>query len=186
MSLMRRRYAQMHTKKARGRILDDFCVITGLSRKHSIKVLGAKKGQSRRRGCPSGDTKVGTALWVRLWRLSDMLCSKLLVVAIPELLRNLVIYKDLDPIATVDVSKISAATIDRRLRPYKASIKDLNRRRRSCLEAHRREIPLKIDIWPSEGPDRPEYLEIDTVAHCGGSMVGSFVWTLMSRRTNAR
>jgi hypothetical protein len=114
MSLMRRRYAQMHTKKARGRILDDFCAITGFSRKHSIKVLSAKKGQSRRRGCPPGGTKVGTALLVRLWRLSDMLCGKLLVVAIPELLRSLAKHDDLDPPAVTEVSKISTATIDRR------------------------------------------------------------------------
>ena len=115
-----------------------------------------------------------------------MLCGKLLAVAIPELLRSLARYEDLDPLAAAEVNKISAATIDRRLRPYKASIKDLNRRRRSCLEAHRREIPLKIDIWPSEVPDRPGYLEIDTVAHCGGPMARSFVWTLTttSRRTN--
>lgn len=73
---------------------------------------------------------------------------------------------------------MSAATIDRRLRPFKASSLRHGRRRQSSLEAHRRELPLKIDTWPAKGPECPGYIEIDTAAHCGGSMTGSFVWTL--------
>jgi len=34
--VMRRRYAVMRTKRARGRVLDEFCGMTGLTRKHAI------------------------------------------------------------------------------------------------------------------------------------------------------
>ena len=37
--LMRRRYGVMETKRAKGKVLDEFCETTGLERKHSIKVL---------------------------------------------------------------------------------------------------------------------------------------------------
>lgn len=53
-----------------------------------------------------------------------MLCGKLLVMAMPVLLRSLARYEELEPLAADEIS-----------------IKDLNRRRRSSLEAHRREIP---------------------------------------------
>ena len=73
---------------------------------------------------------------------------------------------------------MSAATIDRRLRKVKSACPGgRGRRRRSSLEEHRREVPLKVDVWP-DCPDEPGYVEVDTVAHCGGSMAGSFVWTL--------
>ena len=36
---MRERYRAMKTKRAKGRLLDDFCEITRLERKHAIKVL---------------------------------------------------------------------------------------------------------------------------------------------------
>ena len=178
LSIMRRRYAHMRTKKARGRVLDDFCALTGLSRKHSIQTLSPQKLQSKRRGCPSGGTPEGTGLLIHLWELSDMLCSKLLVVVIPELLRSMRHHQPVCDRAAAEVLKMSAATIDRRLRPIKAADPRRSKRRRSSLDEHRRAIPLKIDVWPQEGPDRPGYLEVDTVAHCGGSMAGSFAWTL--------
>ncbi len=35
-----------------------------------------------------------------------------------------------------------------------------------------------MDVWPEAYPKEPGYVEVDTVAHCGGSMAGSFVWTV--------
>jgi hypothetical protein len=80
---------------------------------------------------------------------------------------------------------MSAATVDRRLRKAKAACPGRGRRRRSSLEEHRREIPLKVDVWPEAYPKEPGYVEVDTVAHCGGPMAGSFAWTVtMSKRLN--
>jgi hypothetical protein len=36
-------------------------------------------------------------------------------------------------------------------------------------------IPIKTEQWDEK---RPGYIEADTVAHCGGSLAGSFVYTL--------
>lgn len=179
LGIMRRRYAAVRRKKGRGHVLDEFCGMTGLSRKHAIKELSPKKKPAGRRGCPSGGTREGAALLARLWRLSDMMCGKLLKAVLPELLASLGRREAVPAEVCREVLRMSAATIDRRLRGAKAACPAVRgRRRRSSLEEHRREIPLKADVWPESYPKRPGYVEVDTVAHCGGSMAGSFAWTL--------
>ena len=176
--IMRRRYAATRRKKGRGLVLDEFCEVTGLTRKHAIKALSPKKCPAGRRGCPSGGTPEGTALLTRLWKVSDMMCGKLLKAILPELLASLRRREAVPEEAGREVLGMSAATVDRRLRKVKAESPGRGRRRRSSLEEHRREIPLKVDVWPESYPKEPGYVEVDTVAHCGGSMAGSFVWTV--------
>ena len=176
--VMRRRYAAMHTKKARGRVLDDFCGMRELTRKHAIKVLSAKRNPPSRRGCPPGGTREGLALLNQLWKLSDMMCGKLLHAVMGCYLESLRKRKTIPDTVCEEVLRMSAATIDRRLRGVKAACGPRRRRRCSSLDEHRREIPLKVDVWPEAYPKTPGYIEVDTVAHCGGNMAGSFVWTL--------
>ena len=44
------RYGAMTGKRAKGRVLDEFCVTTGMERKHAIKVLRAPGDPPERRG----------------------------------------------------------------------------------------------------------------------------------------
>ena len=44
------RYRAMIGKRAKGRVLDEFCATTGLERKHAIKVLRAPGDPAERRG----------------------------------------------------------------------------------------------------------------------------------------
>lgn len=62
LSVTRRRYALMRTKRARGRLLDEFCSTTGFSMKYAIKALSASRRVQARRGCPPGGTKEGLEL----------------------------------------------------------------------------------------------------------------------------
>jgi len=178
LGIMRRRYEAVRRKKGRGHVLDEFCGMTGFSRKHAIKALSPKRVPSGRRGCPPGGTREGTALLTRLWRLSDMMCGKLLKAILPELLASVGRREAVPEAVRLEVLRMSAATVDRRLRKAKAAVPGRGRSRRSSLEEHRREIPLKVDVWPEAYPKEPGYVEVDTVAHCGGSMAGSFAWTL--------
>ena len=51
--LARRRYAELTTRRERGAFLDQFCEMTGLSRKHAIRMLSPKAPKpSRKRGRP--------------------------------------------------------------------------------------------------------------------------------------
>ena len=43
LAIHRHQYAQVRTKKAKGRRLDEYCELTGHSRKHAIKALSPKK-----------------------------------------------------------------------------------------------------------------------------------------------
>jgi hypothetical protein len=178
LSVHRRQYAHLRTKKAKGRILDAYCELAGHSRKHAIKALSPKKPPSRRRGCPPGGTREGTDLLVKLWRLSDMLCGKLLRVVIPAYLESLGRHERVSAAACDEVLGMSASTMDRRLRAAKVRSGGNRHRRQSSLAQHRRDVPLKIDTWPEAYPKEPGWIEADTVAHCGGSMLGSFIWTL--------
>lgn len=178
LSVTRRRYAMMRTKKARGRLLDDFCATTGFSRKHAIKALSPRRRAPGRRGCPAGGTREGLEPLVRLWKLSDMMCGKLLKAVIGLYLESIRKREDLPERVCAEVLGMSASTIDRRLRAVRAKSGCGKRRRRESLDMHRREIPLKVESWPEAYPADPGWIEADTVAHCGGSMAGSFIWTL--------
>jgi len=74
------------------------------------------------------------------------------------------------------VCALSPATIDRWLAPYK----DENRARRGLSGTKpgtllKHQIPIKVDHWDVT---QPGFLEADTVAHCGNSLAGNFVWSI--------
>ena len=80
------RYARS-TRKDRGRILDEFEALTGLHRKHAMRLLrGGTRGEQsgRRLGRRVYDDAVREAL-VMLWEASDRVCGKRLRPLIPIL-----------------------------------------------------------------------------------------------------
>ena len=109
----------------------------------------------------------------RIWLASDQMCSKKLVAAIPLWLP---FYdKKLSGETTAKLSTISAATIDRLL----AAIRIQNRPKGFCTTKPgsllRNQIPIRTHNWDISGPG---FMEADTVAHCGNSMAGDFIWSL--------
>ena len=75
--LMRKRYGMMKTKRAKGKILDEFCENTGLERKHVIKVLRSTSEPLRSAGRQSEYSDAVEGL-KSIWLLFDQPCSKLL------------------------------------------------------------------------------------------------------------
>ena len=70
---------------------------------------------------------------------------------------------------------ISRATIDRVLKPTRAQHKLKGRcttKPSSLLKQH---IPIQLGSFDVE---KPGYLEADTVAHCGDTVAGKFVWSV--------
>ena len=69
---------------------------------------------------------------------------------------------------------MSAATIDRLLASSRVKCKrGLNGTKPGkILKKH---IPIKTDQWDE---DKPGFLEAATVAYCGTSLAGNFVWSL--------
>lgn len=71
--------------------------------------------------------------------------------------------------------KVSAATIDRLLSPTRVKLgkRGLSGTKPGTLLKHH--IPIQTGFWD---PGKPGFIEADTVAHCGGSLAGDFVWGL--------
>ena len=170
----------MRRKKEKGKILDEFVQVTGYHRKAAIRLLrrggsdqpGKRRGRRRR----YGDEAVEALCQV--WEASDRLCSKRLQPFIGELVRVMRRHGELAVTARVEdeLSPMSASTIDRRLRPWRR----LGRRHPlsttkpgSLLKSS---IPIRtLADWSEE---RPGFLEMDLVAHCGESTEGFYLTTL--------
>jgi hypothetical protein len=79
LAVSRRRYAEIKGKKESGAFLDEFCAVTGLSRKHAIATLnGRARHVGKRRGHPRRFSTEAAKLLARVWKLAGMPCGKLL------------------------------------------------------------------------------------------------------------
>ena len=163
-------------RRFKSKILDEFCSVCGYARKYAIGLLSRKPGcKSKRRGPRRHyDAQVLEPLKV-IWLQSEQMCSKRLKAALPVWLP---FYehkhvKLAEPIRK-KLLRISPATIDRLLKKTRARYpgKGLCGTRPGKLL--KVQIPIRTD---NHDIDRPGFLEADTVAHCGTSMAGSFIWS---------
>lgn len=173
---LRDRYGRRN-KEGKGRLLDDLCEEYGYSRKHVIKLLRVQEPRLRvvRRVKGSGYEPIVEVL-ERVWRAAEQPCGKRLVAALPLWMpyyaRH---YGRLLPSQQRQMGAVSAATADRLLAPAKAGQRHgLSGTRPGSLL--RQQIPIQGEVWDEK---RPGFLEADSVAHCGGSMAGEFIWSLV-------
>ena len=106
------------------------------------------------------------------------MCGKrlkaLLPILVPALERQG--HLCLDPRVREQLMGVSAAMIDRRLAEA-PSVTAGQRRRRASRTRLRSSVPVRtFHDW--QDPE-PGFVEAALVAHCGGSMAGSFVWSLV-------
>jgi len=175
---IRSRYRRAR-KKVKVGILDEFCAVCGYHRKYAIRLLNqpVKTGKKRPTGPKPiyASPELLTAL-KRIWFASDQMCSKKLKAAIPLWLPFYeTVYKALSPETQDKLLSISAATIDRVLKPVRVAYgrKGLSGTRPGSLLKN--QIPIRTDFWDVT---QPGFMEADTVAHCGNSLAGDFVWSL--------
>jgi hypothetical protein len=174
--IFRERYRRAK-KKSRGKILDEVTGRLEVGRRQARRLLNRRQvgrpGNPERRGRPGKyqDREfIGELRFV--WKKTRYMCSRHLKAAMPTWLPF--IEKDgrrfRDDIR-VRLLSISAPTIDRLLKPYKA-LKGLPLTRSGGF---REEIPIQENIWDEK---RPGFLEADTVGHCGGSTMGEYLNSL--------
>ena len=165
-------------RRYKSKILNEFCYLTGHDRKHAIKLMRCKTGI--RRNAPGRKKIYGEEVVKPLhdiWVLAEYPCSKLLAAMLPEWLGY---YEDQTAPCRNDVRQkilnISSSQIDRLLKPCR--VKRPKWQRRGCKPGSllRQQIPIRTGPWDAQ--TKPGYMEIDTVAHCGGAMAGSFIWSL--------
>jgi hypothetical protein len=114
-----------------------------------------------------------------LWEAADRICGKRLRVLLPVLIEAMQRHGHLklDPVVKGRLLAISAATIDRLLRPQREATGRVRRRRWGAGSAVRQSVPVRT--FADWGDPAPGYLECDLVEHCGGvKNGGNFVHTL--------
>jgi hypothetical protein len=112
----------------------------------------------------------------RIWFASGQMCSKKLKAAIPLWVEHYgSIYEVLSEKTKQQLISISAPSIDRVLKPVKFQYphKGLSGTKPGSLL--KTQIPIKTDHWDVT---QPGFIEADTVAHCGTTLAGNFIWSL--------
>jgi hypothetical protein len=176
------RYRQSN-RPDKGRILNEFVAITGLSRKHAMRALRQglpATANGARPGRRIYDDAVCEALIV-IWEASDRICGKRLKVLTPVLVEATERHGHLQlaPEVRARLLNMSAATIDRVLRTVRPQTTGERSRRRSVPSLSvRRSIPVRTFTDGDNPP--PGFVEADLVAHGGPSASGSFIQTLVA------
>lgn len=165
----------------KAKILDEFCAVCSYHRKHAIRSLGAPfrriKPKAKKRGSKSIYNKdyIVKPL-VKIWLATNQMCSKKLKAALPLWLP---FYEGehgkLTDEAKAKLLTISHATIDRLLKPNKVKYKRKGLGGTKPGSLLKNQIPIRTDNWDIT---KPGFCEADTVAHCGNSLSGDFVWSL--------
>ena len=177
LAAIRERYRRAR-KRAKTTILDEFCATCGYHRKYAIRLLRRRPSVvTRRRPGPASryrDEALLVALR-RLWFATDQMCGKRLKAAIPLWMPfSEGEFGPLAPDVAARLLRASAATLDRLLHPLRA----LHPKGRCTTRPGsllKNQIPIRTHFWDV---DRPGFVEADTVAHCGNSMAGDFVYSL--------
>ena len=190
---LRERY-ERREREGRGRLLDEVCEQFGYSRKHAIKLLGAKLPAGSGRPKPGPAREYGedvTRVVKALWLASDQLCGKRLAPALalwlpyyerregPRRRRGIVAEGGWASRLPVRLRRkvlaASPATLDRLLAGARveAPRRGLGGTKPGSLL--RTMIPIQSGPW---AVDHPGWLEADTVAHCGSSLAGDFIWSV--------
>ena len=173
------RYASSD-RRERGRILDEFTAVSGLHRKHAMRLLRAGhpgRGSGPRPGRCLYNEAVREALIV-IWEASDRICGKRLRPLVPVLVEAMERHGHLQlvPEVRAGLEAMSAATIDRALRDAREPGGGRKRRHAPPSAAIRRNVPVRtFDGWDDPAPG---FVEADLVAHSGPTAKGSFVQTL--------
>ena len=162
-------------KSEKSAILDEFCEVTGFHRKHAIRILSTGHKTTRklsgRKRYYSDESIVHLK---KLWHVMGRICSKKMVAAFPVWL-NFYQAQGFNFKVRSELLAMSYSTIDRYLKAYKTQF--ARRKRTGTVKAKRfmNVIPIKKFDEKNIGPG---HLQADTVAHCGSSLSGQFIWTL--------
>lgn len=166
-------------KKRKTEILDMLIGLTGYSRKHLIHALNKDvdipKTITRQR--ISRYELVADHLET-LWSASNFACGKRLQPFIPQLIESLKTHNELELTKHDEdlLVRMSAATIDRLLTPARKGLVPKGRCTTKPGTLLKHKIPIRT--FADWNEDKPGFLEIDLVAHCGDSTRGEYINTL--------
>jgi len=178
MDAIRPRYRR--AKKAeKQQILDEFVAATLYHRKYAIRVLNQAGGRKhpKKRGRQKIYQGEVVVVLEQIWEICGQICSKRLHPFLPEMLKVLERTGELQISAETKalLLQMSRPTIDRCLkRARQTHPHGLSTTKPGTLL--KKAIPVRTYTpWDEE---KPGFMEIDLVAHCGETAEGQFVNTL--------
>ena len=173
---------QRCSKKAKGRLLDEYIALTGYNRCYARRVLrnGHKKSSVPCQG-PGRKKKYGPGVLAalkKIWAILNVPCGKLLVAAMKDVLEALEKSREIriNPKDRHSLCQLSAATADRLLAPERKRLQIKGRSGTKPGSLLKHKIPIRTFAdWDNA---KPGFLQIDTVGHEGGNSRGDFCQTL--------
>ncbi len=175
------RYKRTIKRAEKTALITELCVTCDWHRKHAIRALKKFKRFTRPKPKKRGKPSIYNIPSVieplkRIWLTAGQPCSKLLEPIIrlwlPFYAKE---FGGLPLDAVKALLKISPATIDRIFKPIRIKYTKRGRSTTKPGTLLRKSIPIKTDQWDEA---RPGFLEADTVAHCGDTVAGMFVYTI--------
>jgi hypothetical protein len=172
---LRRRYRSAGREHKR-KLLDQAQELLGYHRKSAVRALGAPEVAPVpwiNAGRPVSYEPSVLLPWLRpIWQATDYACGRRLVAMLPEWIPAYEVHERKLPAEARDkLLGASARTLDRLLEPLRGQGAGRCLTRPGTLLRH--QIPIRGSVW-EEG--KAGWLEVDTVALCGGSVAGEFVW----------
>jgi hypothetical protein len=167
------------SKSEKNKILDEFCRVCEYNRKYAIRLLNDKSPPKcdwakKKRGPKSKYNHPDlTKILTKIWVATNLLCSK----RFKTIIRIWLPYYPYHVTKNVEdaLLAISPATIDRLLSKHRSRYNKRGLATTKPGAIIKKHIPLKLKQWDET---RPGFLEADTVAHCGDSVAGMFVYTI--------
>ncbi len=176
---IRPRYMKAN-KAGKEQILDEFIATTGYHRKYAIRVL--KHGPKPKRLKKPGRRKIYQGEVVNaletIWEIYNRICSKRLHPFLPEAVEVLERWRELtlSPEIKQLLLSMSRSTIDRCLKKARFTHPRHGLSTTKPGSLLKKAIPIRtFTPWEDE---RPGFLEIDLVAHCGLTTEGTYLNTL--------
>jgi len=177
---LRRRYATAGREHKR-KLLDQAQADFGYHRKAAIRALRASPAAAPREAArrPAGrpvrfDPESLLPLLEPIWEAAEWPCGRRLHAMLPEWVPAYEAHtRGLSTEGRTKLLAASPRTLDRLLAPVRRPLRGLALTRPGTLLRH--QIPIRGTVW-EEG--KAGWEEVDTVALCGGSMAGDFVWML--------
>ena len=172
---LRRRYESAGAEHKR-KLLDQAQELLGYHRKAAIRALRQPvvvRGPRIITGRPVQYEPSPLGPWLRpIWKATDYAYGRRLVAMLPEWIPA---YEQHERRLPGEVREklllASGRTLDRLLEPLRVQGRGRSLTRPGTLL--RQQIPIRGSVW-EEG--KAGWLEVDTVALCGGSVAGEFVW----------
>lgn len=159
------------------RILDEFTAVCGYHRKHAIRMLNRVPGVPKRKpGRPSQYGEAEREVLEVIWLTANRPCAIRFKAAIAIWLPC---YEQIQGRINDEQRKrllnISARTLDRLMKPVRQRHGVRGRCGTRPGSLLKNQIPIKTN---HADVNKPGVMEADTVAHCGNSLDGNFVWSL--------